>query len=113
MASAQAEDWLDHLADRVGTTLLAAIWGAEFPVLLRSGKCAHRRWLVAGKPTDLFVGGLRVADLPVSLRHRSCWCCAHTSSFDRRDGVHVRSAFESCDPLAEPVSHCNPSAASL
>ncbi len=60
-SAALAEDRVDDLADCLGADLLAAIWAAEFPFLLRHRKCADRDWFVAGESADFFLGCVRAA----------------------------------------------------
>src|SRR4051794_11547726 len=99
-----AKNRLDALADRLGSRLLAAIWRAEFSLLLRHWKCSDRNRTVAGKSADIFLGSLRIVTVSIAVHDRSRRCTAYGTSPDRRNRVHVRSAFVSSSPLAEPVS---------
>src|SRR4051812_6575065 len=99
-----AQNRLDCLADRLGSSVLAAIWRAEFSLLLRHRKYPDRRGLVDGKSADLFLGGLRIVIVSNALRGRSRRRSADRASLHRRDRVHVRSPSISFRPAAESVS---------
>src|SRR3954469_3941155 len=99
-----AQNRLDSLADRLGSGVLAAIWRAEFSLLLRYRKRPDRRGPVAGKPAYLFLGGLRIVIVSNALRDRSRRRTADGASLHRRDRVHVRSPSVSFRPAAESVS---------
>src|SRR5258708_28597579 len=66
-----AQTHVDHLDNRMGAALLAAIRPAEFSIFLRYWKHPHRRSLVAGKPADVFIAGLPISLVLNALPPRS------------------------------------------
>jgi hypothetical protein len=99
------EDWLDDLAARLGSNLLAAIRRAEFPFLLRYRQRADRGRTVDGKPADFLVDSMRIARLPDDLCRRFDWRPLRAASQLRWLGLHVRSAPATIRSPAQPLSH--------
>src|SRR5215813_13298705 len=108
--AALAQNWLDDLADRVGSDLLEAIWRTKFSIFLRYRECVDRNWPVVGESADLFVGRVRIITVSVAVRHRSRRCVADGTSVHRRNRVHVRFASAAVRSAAQFVS-CRDSAA--
>src|SRR5258708_18172158 len=86
-----AQTHVDHLDNRMGAALLAAIRPAEFSIFLRYWKHPHRRSLVAGKPADILMASLRSAVVSNALRRRSRERRCHGPSRHRRNRIPFRS----------------------
>src|ERR1700722_9694618 len=112
-AASVAEDRVDNLADGLGSGVLAAIRAAELSFFLRSGKCSHRDWFVAGESADLFMGGIRIAFVPDALHRRFRRSLAQRPSYCGRHGIYVRSGAATDDSPAEPVSPSHACAAAV
>src|ERR1700722_440508 len=102
-SAAVAEDRVDAVAAGVGAGVLAAVWGAEFSFLLRSGERVGRDWIVDGERADFFVGGVRTTCHPDVVHRRSRGSVADGSACDWRDGIYVRSGIAAVHPAAQLV----------
>jgi hypothetical protein len=65
---AGAQGWLECVGAGVDAALLASVWIAELPLLLRCGELVYCGGALVGEPAVVFVAGLRVAALSISLR---------------------------------------------
>ena len=104
---------MDCVRGRVDSLVLAAIWCAEFSVLLRPGKFVHGRGIVARKFTSVFLAGVRLAVISDFVCGGPCGHDSKWKAFNRRHGVYVRSACAAADSIAEPVSCGHATAAAL
>ena len=94
---------VDSVRDRVDPSLFAAIWRAEFPVLLRLGKLIYSGRALARKLLDIFLAGDESIVISNPVHYRSRWGAAEWAPFHRRHGIHVRSAGAAGDSIAQFV----------
>src|SRR5208283_4367619 len=95
---------LDGMRDCVDPLVLAAVWPAEFPFLLRSGQSSYYRGPVDGRSADIFLAGKRAAVFSDPVHHRSCRSSGKRTAPDRWHGIYVRSKHSAANSLAKPVS---------
>src|SRR6267143_3532260 len=95
---------LDRVGPCLGAVLLAAVWTAEFSLLLRPGEFSYRSGSVAGESAYLFRAGDRLVAISISLHHRLSRGLDHWQAHHWRHRIYVRSCNSAVGAAAEFVS---------
>src|SRR4029077_15125999 len=99
-----AQNSMDGLADRMDSSLLAAVPAAEISFPLRHRKYPHWPRVVVGESAHFFLAGVRAVAFSGRLHDRSGKRAAHRPAHHRRHRIHVRSQADAADSPAQSVS---------
>jgi hypothetical protein len=107
-----AQNCVDRFCCHMGAALLAPVWLAELPFLLRLGQSADHDGSMAGKPLDNLLASSGAARLSEPVCGGSVRGLATAATCIRRDRIHVRSCDSSlCQRIgALPYSRSDTSA---
>ena len=108
--AAMAKVALDRVGHCLGAVLLAAVWTAEFFLLLRPGEFFYRSGSVAGESAHLFLAGDWLVAISISLHHRLSRGLDHRQAHHWRHRIYVRSWHSVVGAAAEFVSRRDASA---
>ena len=102
--AAVAKVALDRVGHCLGALLLAAVWTAEFSLLLRPGEFFYRSGSVDGESAHRVLAGDRLVAISISLHHRLSRGLDHRQAHHWRHGIYGRSRHSAAGAAAEFVS---------